>query len=62
MDQQPAAKTHNGSGSSLPREASPWKPASNQRRHSWSKEDHKRELHITAIEGVKTGPGFTEHK
>ncbi|KAK2616908.1 hypothetical protein QQS21_000286 [Conoideocrella luteorostrata] len=36
-----------------------WKP-SFDRRQSWSKEDQKHTLQMSAVEGVKTGPGFTE--
>jgi hypothetical protein len=36
-----------------------WKP-SLDRRQSWSKEDQKHALHMSAMEDVKTGPGFTE--
>ncbi|TDZ17259.1 hypothetical protein Cob_v009827 [Colletotrichum orbiculare MAFF 240422] len=36
-----------------------WKP-SFERRQSWNKEDQKRELQMSHIEDVKTGPGFTE--
>ncbi|WYZ46018.1 hypothetical protein EsH8_IX_000243 [Colletotrichum jinshuiense] len=36
-----------------------WKP-SYGRRQSWNKEDQKRELQMSHIEDVKTGPGFTE--
>lgn len=38
---------------------SAWKP-NLDRRQSWSKQDQKREMHITTIDQVKTGPGFTE--
>ncbi|KAK1980708.1 hypothetical protein LZ30DRAFT_555054, partial [Colletotrichum cereale] len=36
-----------------------WKP-SFERRQSWNKEDQKRELQMSHIDDVKTGPGFTE--
>ncbi|OLN95833.1 hypothetical protein CCHL11_02689 [Colletotrichum chlorophyti] len=36
-----------------------WKP-SFERRQSWNKEDQKRELQMSHIDEVKTGPGFTE--
>ncbi|KAF6812017.1 hypothetical protein CPLU01_14989 [Colletotrichum plurivorum] len=36
-----------------------WKP-SFERRQSWNKEDQKRELQMSHIDNVKTGPGFTE--
>jgi hypothetical protein len=36
-----------------------WTPQFN-RRQSWNKEDQKRELQMSGIEGVKTGPGFSE--
>lgn len=38
---------------------STWKP-NFDRRQSFSKEDQKRAMHMTTIDGVKTGPGFTE--
>ncbi|CAI0649470.1 unnamed protein product [Colletotrichum noveboracense] len=38
-----------------------WKP-SFERRQSWNKEDQKRELHMSHIEDVKTGPGITERR
>ncbi|KAF7561927.1 hypothetical protein G7046_g2212 [Stylonectria norvegica] len=38
-----------------------WTPVI-ERRCSWSKEDEKHEHHLTKIEEVKTGPGFTERK
>lgn len=40
---------------------STWKP-NFDRRQSFSKEDQKRAMHMTTIESVKTGPGFTERK
>ncbi|TKW55909.1 hypothetical protein CTA1_10962 [Colletotrichum tanaceti] len=36
-----------------------WKP-SFERRQSWNQEDQKRELQMSHIDDVKTGPGFTE--
>jgi type IV secretory pathway VirB10-like protein len=36
-----------------------WQPMLN-RRQSWSAQDQKRELQMSAIEAVTTGPGFTE--
>ncbi|KAF5128186.1 uncharacterized protein G6M90_00g070900 [Metarhizium brunneum] len=39
--------------------ADAWKP-SFDRRQSWSKEDQKHALQMRAVEGVKTGLGFTE--
>ncbi|KZL79416.1 hypothetical protein CI238_01352 [Colletotrichum incanum] len=36
-----------------------WKP-SFERRQSWNKEDQKRQLQMSHIDDVKTGPGFTE--
>ncbi|KND92446.1 hypothetical protein TOPH_02925 [Tolypocladium ophioglossoides CBS 100239] len=38
-----------------------WTP-SLDRRQSWSKEDQKRALQMSAMDGVKTGPGFTEKR
>lgn len=39
--------------------ANSWKPSFG-RRQSWNKEDQKRELQMSHIGDVKTGPGFTE--
>ncbi|KAG8417560.1 hypothetical protein J3459_006555 [Metarhizium acridum] len=39
--------------------ADEWRPAFD-RRQSWSKEDQKHALQMRAVEGVKTGLGFTE--
>ena len=36
-----------------------WKP-SLDRRQSWSKEDQKHALQMSSLDGVKTGPGFSE--
>jgi hypothetical protein len=36
-----------------------WQPKFN-RRQSWSKEDQKRALQMSAIDGITTGPGFSE--
>jgi len=36
-----------------------WKPAFN-RRQSWNKEEHKRELQMSKVSDVKETPGFTE--
>ncbi|KAK2028014.1 hypothetical protein LX32DRAFT_640407 [Colletotrichum zoysiae] len=36
-----------------------WKPSFG-RRQSWNQEDQKRELQMSHIDDVKTGPGFTE--
>jgi len=36
-----------------------WKPSFG-RRQSWNPEDQKRELQMSHIDDVKTGPGFTE--
>ncbi|KAJ3495837.1 hypothetical protein NLG97_g3103 [Lecanicillium saksenae] len=30
------------------------------RRQSWSAQDRRHELQMAAVEGVRTGPGFTE--
>lgn len=38
-----------------------WTP-SLDRRQSWSKEDQKRACQMPAMDGVKTGPGFTEKR
>ncbi|OAA35928.1 hypothetical protein NOR_07736 [Metarhizium rileyi] len=38
-----------------------WKP-SFDRRQSWSKEDQKHALHMSAVDGVQEGHGFTEKK
>ncbi|KAH8653013.1 hypothetical protein BGZ61DRAFT_374288 [Ilyonectria robusta] len=41
------------------RRTNSWTPVF-ERRQSWSKEDHKHVMHMAYIDGVKTGPGFTE--
>ncbi|KAI5464972.1 hypothetical protein BGZ63DRAFT_421957 [Mariannaea sp. PMI_226] len=41
------------------RRTSNWTPIY-ERRQSWSNEDRKRAMHMASIQGVQTGPGFTE--
>jgi len=36
-----------------------WKPALD-RRQSWDNQEYKRELQMSSIDEVKTGPGFSE--
>ncbi|OAA58690.1 hypothetical protein ISF_06473 [Cordyceps fumosorosea ARSEF 2679] len=38
---------------------SSWSPDL-QRRQSWSAQDRKHELHMAAVDDVRTGPGFSE--
>ncbi|KAM3553935.1 hypothetical protein MY1884_001635 [Beauveria asiatica] len=48
-----------GAASSAQQKTTSWTP-NFERRQSWNAQDRKHELQMAALDGIRTGPGFTE--
>ncbi|KAM5345087.1 hypothetical protein ACJ41O_010949 [Fusarium nematophilum] len=58
----PASPSAQAGADRCMRHTNSWTPsfAPVQRRHSWSAEDQKHQMHMAKINDVCTGPGFSE--